>query len=63
MTTSCPDVQIQELQAELEKANSARVALAETLARMLKPLAPYQIEQHGLYRHAAALVQANLPPN
>jgi hypothetical protein len=61
MTMQSQDEQIQALQAELVKAHAARKELAEALARMLKPIPAYQIEQHGGYRHAAALVAANLP--
>jgi hypothetical protein len=60
MTIQSKDDQIQALQAELAKANAARAELVEALARMLKPIPGYQIEQHGGYRHAAALVAANM---
>jgi hypothetical protein len=62
MTVLTPEVHIRMLQAELEASNASCRELAHALASMLKHIPTVEIEQHGGYRHAAALVDAVLNP-
>jgi hypothetical protein len=59
MPTQSQADQTQALRTELAKANEARRELAETLSRLLKHMPTYEIEHHGGYRYAAALVAEN----